>query len=391
MRALDLKRDPGHDLTSKSLWEEIFRDISAGLWDVLILSPPCNTFSRAGCNWMGNTFPKPVRDRSYPWGFPWNSNQNRQLAETHNLFIQNCLRAVELQTSLSRYWLWEHPEDLGRTKEGQFPASVWQLREMQQAIQGAGGVTWALYQCHYGAVTPKPTRLAANLPGPLAEASEWPDFDDEGWYVGPLSNCGHHHNQPLQGLDGDQWRTGPSAAYPSAFCFYLAQLCLGAVVTAPQLADTGDVGRIEHEAERCAMQELATGKPVTRTDAVSTLFSLLPKEPPHKAAGSLEGLVFVSGGFSKGGIVGLRQNCRVFPHSTQLFNKFIKEQAPDHCYSAFSLLHNVKAEVHKDLGNAQTKNLHQGSRCLRHCACSLQQHRLVRRSQLVARHDALDR
>ena len=108
------------------------------------------------------------------------------------------------------------------------------------------------------------------------------------------------------------------------------------------------------------MQELATGKqPVTKT-AVSTLFSLLPKEPPRKAAGSLEGLVslvFVSGGYSQGGIVGLRQNCRMFPRSTQLFNKFIKEQAPDHCYAAFSLLHNVKAEVHKDLGNAQTMNL----------------------------------
>ena len=356
VRALDLKSDPGHDLTSKSLWEEIFRDISAGLWDVLILSPPCNTFSRARCNWMGNTFPKPVRDHSYPWGFPWNSNQNRQLAETHNLFIQNCLHAVELQTSLSRYWLWEHPEDLGRTKEGQFPASVWQLREMQQAIQGAKGVTWALYQCHYGASTPKPTRLATNLPGPLTEASEWPVFDDDGWYAGPLSSCGHYHNQPLQGLEGDQWRTGPSAAYPSAFCYYLAQLCLGAIITAPQLADTGAVGQVEHEAERYAMQELDTGKPVTRT-AVSTLFSLLPKEPPHKAAGSLEGLVFVSGGFSKGGIVGLRQNCRLFPRSTLLVNKFIKEQAPHHCYAAFSILHNVKAEAHKDLGNAPTMNL----------------------------------
>ena len=108
----------------------------------------------------------------------------------------------------------------------------------------------------------------------VAEASEWPDFDDEGWYVGPLSSCDHYHNQPLQGLEVDQWRTGPSAAYPSAFCYYLAQLCLGAVVTAPQLADTGDMGRVDHEAERYAMQELATGKPVTRT-AVSTLFSLL--------------------------------------------------------------------------------------------------------------------
>ncbi|CAE7523404.1 glyQS, partial [Symbiodinium microadriaticum] len=151
---------------------------------------------------------------------------------------------------------------------------------MQQAIQGAKGVTWALYQCHYGASTPKPTRLATNLPGPLTEASEWPVFDDDGWYAGPLSSCGHYHNQPLQGLEGDQWRTGPSAAYPSAFCYYLAQLCLGAIITAPQLADTGAVGQVEHE-----------------------------------------------------------------------------EQAPHHCYAAFSILHNVKAEAHKDLGNAPTMNL----------------------------------
>ena len=356
VRALDLKRDPSHDLTSKGLWEDVFQGISAGLWDVLILSPPCNTFSRARCNWMGGTFPKPVRDQSFPWGFPWNSNQNKQLAETHNSFILNCFHAVKLQIAASRFWLWEHPEDLGRTKDGQYPASVWQLPEMQSLIQESKGVTWALHQCHFGTDTPKPTRLATNLPEPSTHGSEWPVFDDQAWYVGPLGSCGHRHDRQLQGLEGDQWRTTSSAAYPSAFCYYIAQLCMGARVCAPKLADTADVGQIGHEAERFATQELAIDRPVSRA-TIGTLFSLLPGEPPHKASGSLQGSVFISGGYSKGGLVGLRQNCSLFPSSTQLCNKFIREQAPDHKFSAFILLRNVKADVHKDLGNTNTPSL----------------------------------
>ena len=356
VRALDLKRDPSHDLTSKGLWEDVFQGISAGLWDVLILSPPCNTFSRARCNWMGGTFPKPVRDQSFPWGFPWNSNQNKQLAETHNSFILNCFHAVKLQIAASRFWLWEHPEDLGRTKDGQYPASVWQLPEMQSLIQESRGVTWALHQCHFGTDTPKPTRLATNLPEPSTHGSEWPVFDDQAWYVGPLGSCGHRHDRQLQGLEGDQWRTTSSAAYPSAFCYYIAQLCMGARVCAPKLADTADVGQIGHEAERFATQELAIDRPVSRA-TIGTLFSLLPGEPPHKASGSLQGSVFISGGYSKGGLVGLRQNCSLFPSSTQLCNKFIREQAPDHKFSAFILLRNVKADVHKDLGNTDTPSL----------------------------------
>ncbi|CAE7403696.1 glyQS [Symbiodinium necroappetens] len=246
--------------------------------------------------------------------------------------------------------------DLGRTRDGQHPASVWQLPELQELVKVSKGVTWALHQCHYGADTPKPTRLATNLPEPSTHESEWPVFDEEGWYVGPLGSCGHHHDRQLQGLEGDQWRTGPSAAYPSAFCFYMAQLCMGARVCAPTLADTADVGHVAHEAERFAAEELATGRPVART-TISTLFSLLPGEPPHKASGSLEGRVFISGIYSKGGLVGLRQNCHLFPFSTQLCNKFIREQAPDHKFSSFILLHNVKADVHKDLGNADTPSL----------------------------------
>ncbi|CAE7331476.1 unnamed protein product, partial [Symbiodinium sp. KB8] len=131
---------------------------------------------------------------------------------------------------------------------------------------------------------------------------------------------------------------------------------MGARVCAPKLADTADVGQVAPEAERFAAQELAADRPVARA-TIGTLFSLLPGEPPHKASGSLEGSVFISGGYSKGGLVGLRQNCSLFPFSTQLCNKFIREQAPDHKFSAFILLHNVKADVHKDLGNADAPSL----------------------------------
>ena len=42
----DIERSPDHDLTDDALWDRIFALLKEGDW-VLIVSPPCNTFSRA--------------------------------------------------------------------------------------------------------------------------------------------------------------------------------------------------------------------------------------------------------------------------------------------------------------------------------------------------------
>ena len=46
IRDFDIERASQHDLTKNELWEEIFATLKEGGW-ILIVSPPCNTVSRA--------------------------------------------------------------------------------------------------------------------------------------------------------------------------------------------------------------------------------------------------------------------------------------------------------------------------------------------------------
>ena len=43
-------------------------DIRGGAYDLVIVAPPCNTFSRA--HFRSGPGPKPLRDREHPEGFP---------------------------------------------------------------------------------------------------------------------------------------------------------------------------------------------------------------------------------------------------------------------------------------------------------------------------------
>ena len=48
LREIDICRDgTKSDLSKKALWDSLEKEICSGAWDVVILSPPCSTFSRA--------------------------------------------------------------------------------------------------------------------------------------------------------------------------------------------------------------------------------------------------------------------------------------------------------------------------------------------------------
>ena len=102
--------------------------------------------------------------------------------------------AREAQIQANKFWLLEHPEDLGKTKSGETPGSIWQLPELR-ALVDVSGSTWAVHQCVYGAETSRPTRLASNLPACLD-----PFFNEVGDYAGPLGCCPHGSHPPLVGF-----------------------------------------------------------------------------------------------------------------------------------------------------------------------------------------------
>ena len=64
MAEFDAVRDPPTDLSVPGFWDPLFSEIKAGSWDVLILSPPGSTFSRARNRHDGRNGPRPVRDHT---------------------------------------------------------------------------------------------------------------------------------------------------------------------------------------------------------------------------------------------------------------------------------------------------------------------------------------
>ena len=190
-----------------------------------MLSPPCSTWSRARFRYSGKFGAKPLRNSTYVWGFPWLESSQRELADRGNLFIQQCARAVQLQLAAGKYFLWEHPEDLGRTSNGESPASIWQISEVRSLLSEAGS-TWAINQCDLGGSSAKPTRLLSNLPAAVPLHMGWPAFGSSGEYAGPLKRCKHGWHEPLVGWQDGQYRTSGAEAYPPPLCQYFANLII---------------------------------------------------------------------------------------------------------------------------------------------------------------------
>ena len=120
-------------------------------FDAIFLAPPNNTRSRAVNNnpWG----PCPLRNRSWPRGFPWLEGRFKEHARLGNLCIDCidfCFTICNIVCDDPRCArvkiIWEHPEDLGaavNSKQCQvFPASIWQLPEMLQLFSRPGGLPW---------------------------------------------------------------------------------------------------------------------------------------------------------------------------------------------------------------------------------------------------------
>ena len=227
----DIERSETHDLRSKELWEQICEKLKEGGW-FLIVSPPCNTFSRARFQWRRYPGPRPLRSRTWPKGFPWLSNVNAKIVNEANEFVLQCINACYVVVQHDGWFLLEHPEDLGIV-DGEVPGSIWQWEEIHNLLACCHGFTFAIHQCQFGALTSKPTRLMCNF-----QLRDWrchsgfPKFDKSYRYLGPLPRkCGHKHLNRLMGKTGNRWNTSPSAAYPAGMCEFIAGAIFGAVAT----------------------------------------------------------------------------------------------------------------------------------------------------------------
>lgn len=182
-----------HDLLSKEAQEDIIAKIEAGDYDVIILSPPCGSWSRAP--WSNNAGPQPVRDQQHPWGFPQQkTNGDRRRLNEGNEFVHFTLRAINVAQGCKRRGrrvtcLLEHPEDLGRAPRG-VPASIWQLEALRKAFAEFPFITVGGHQCQFEVDYAKPTRLLTDILSLVAFGFQgWPKFDSAFNYKGPLPSA----------------------------------------------------------------------------------------------------------------------------------------------------------------------------------------------------------
>lgn len=224
----DIERSESHDLSKQGLWDEIRGKLTSGKW-FLIVSPPCNTFSRARFQWRRHPGPRPLRNKTWPKGFPWLAKVQAAAVSDANSFIEQCITSCRCVLDAGGWFLFEHPEDLGKV-EDEHPGSVWQWEEMADLLSVAQGGCFAIHQCQFGALTPKPTRLLCSFKFSHKLCYHgMPKYDSTGRYLGPLPRkCGHIHKHKLIGKTAAAWNTGPSAAYPPGMCRFIAQVILDA-------------------------------------------------------------------------------------------------------------------------------------------------------------------
>ena len=114
MTEIDLQISEDHDMSDEDRWQELITKIRNGEFDILIMSPPCSTWSRAV--WANRLGPKPVRSREFPFGFPWLKGDLKEKAELGTLLVMRCIETLETAPATT-VCLWEHPEDLGRVTQ----------------------------------------------------------------------------------------------------------------------------------------------------------------------------------------------------------------------------------------------------------------------------------
>ena len=82
-----LRGGAAHDLQSLERQQDHIAAILRGEFDLVLVAPPCNTFSRAV--FSNHPGPRPIRDRTWPRGFPWLEADKRMLADEANNLVDS--------------------------------------------------------------------------------------------------------------------------------------------------------------------------------------------------------------------------------------------------------------------------------------------------------------
>ena len=241
MDMVDIKVRPHLDLTKDSVQRDLLNKISAGYYAAIILSPPCSTFTRA--TFSNRKGPRPVRSYVRLRGLArltWTERKKANWGNTMTDFSFQVCKAVQ---NLDTMLIFENPEDLGAVQSGHYrgqrPASMWQWPAVQELLDSGKFQTCASYQSDFGTAYLKPTRLFLK-DFEMEEdtmAPGMPQFDDQGFYQGPLQR--RQTEVQLIGQHGGKFTTAGTEQWPSAFCKWVAQRIIKRWITLHTLSACG--------------------------------------------------------------------------------------------------------------------------------------------------------
>ena len=105
-----------------------------------------------------------MRNKEWPWGFPWLEGKSLQKCEEANRFIKLTFELCQTAWLTGSPFLLEHPEDLGAADDGSIPASIFALPDMFSFVSDTKAITVAFHQCGFQAPSAKATRIVTTLP-----------------------------------------------------------------------------------------------------------------------------------------------------------------------------------------------------------------------------------
>ena len=191
---LDILRNEGHDLHRDDVWSWVLQRLQSGEVDLFLVAPPCNTHSRARCQYRQHGGPRPLRDFNFPYGFPWLSDANKEKVLLADDLVQKSFHGCLVVYEQGGHFFLEHPEQLGLTA-GQIPASIWDRPEVSELLCQKGVRTFAIFQCQFFAPSSKPTRFLTTLDPLEVGYKGLHELDADGRYLGPLpKQCPHGAN-----------------------------------------------------------------------------------------------------------------------------------------------------------------------------------------------------
>ena len=82
---VDIVNDDKHDLSKEAVKAGWMNQIQSGINNVVLVTPPCSTFTRARC--ANKRGPPPIRSKQHPKGFPWLRVELRKQAELGNRLV----------------------------------------------------------------------------------------------------------------------------------------------------------------------------------------------------------------------------------------------------------------------------------------------------------------